>query len=99
VKIGPASSRHVSHGSIQVQKNNPAATAEPAPINAPFSTESDRRTLTLVMSATRTLRMASPAVVVTTPFDTPTIRVRCSCPLESVSQIVAPGRNVLSRTC
>ncbi len=38
--IGPTSSRQLSQGSVRVQRNSPDATATPAPINAPLTTES-----------------------------------------------------------
>ena len=43
--IGPTSSRQFRQGSIRVHRNSPEATPTPAPINAPFSNESDWRTL------------------------------------------------------
>src|SRR5688500_20387494 len=39
-RIGPASSRQLRQGSVRVHRNSPDATAAPAPINAPLTTES-----------------------------------------------------------
>ncbi len=69
--------------------------AAPAPIKTPFSRESDRRTSTRLMSFVDRRRETPSTLVVTASGDTPTMRARCSCPLESVIQTVIPGASRL----
>lgn len=66
--------------------------------DAPFSRESDWRTSTRLMSFVDRRRETPSALVVTASADTPTMRARCSCPLESVIQTVIPGASRLPRS-
>ena len=68
--------------------------ALPAPIKAPFITESDCRALTRTMSAARSWRIWSPTDALIMSSDTLTIRILLSAPPRSVIQTVAPGTTV-----